>query len=67
MDYGKYVDTYLRDVPVEVFEQYKYRLTKKWCKRAEHYFSEVERTRKGVECSKNGELESYSELCFESS
>lgn len=35
MDYGKYADTYLRDVPVEVFEQYKSRLPEKWCKRAE--------------------------------
>lgn len=66
MDYGKYVDTYLRDVPVEVFEQYKSRLPENWCKRAEHYFSEVNRAIKGAECWRKGDLEGYGELCFES-
>ena len=66
MDYGKYADTYLRDVPVEVFEQYKLRLPENWCKRAEHYFSEVERARKGAEYWRNGDLEGYGQLCFES-
>ena len=66
MDYGKYADTYLRDVPVEVFEQYKSRLPENWCKRAEHYFSEVERARKGAEYWRNGDLEGYGQLCFES-
>lgn len=66
MDYGKYADTYLRDVPVEVFEQYKSRLPENWCKRAEHYFSEVGRAVRGAECWKNGDLEGYGELCFES-
>lgn len=66
MDYEKYADTYLRDVPVEVFEQYKSRLPENWCKRAEHYFSEVNRAIKGAECWKKGDLEGYGELCFES-
>ena len=66
LDYGKYADTYLRDVPVEIFEQYKSRLPENWCKRAKHYFSEVARARKGAEYWKNGDLESYGELCFES-
>lgn len=66
MDYGKYVDTYLRDVPVDVFEQYKSRLPENWCKRAEHYFSEVNRAIKGAECWRKGDLEGYGELCFES-
>lgn len=66
MDYGKYADTYLRDVPVEVFEKYKSRLPENWCKRAEHYFSEVGRAIKGAECWENGDLETYGELCFES-
>lgn len=66
MDYGKYADTYLRDVPAEVFEQYKSRLPENWCKRTEHYFSEVARAQKGAEYWKNGDLESYGELCFES-
>ena len=66
MDYGKYVDAYLRDVPVDVFEQYKLRLPENWCKRAEHYFSEVNRAIKGSECWRKGDLQGYGELCFES-
>lgn len=66
MDYGKYADTYLRDVPAEVFDQYKSRLPENWRKRGEHYFSEVGRAARGAEYWKNGDLESYGELCFES-
>lgn len=66
MDYGKYADTYLRNVPAEVFEQYKERLPENWRKRAEHYFSEVGRAIKGAEYWKNGDIERYGELCFES-
>lgn len=66
MDYGKYADTYLRDVPVEVFEQYKERLPENWRKRAEHYFSEVGRAIKGAGFWRYGDIERYGELCFES-
>ena len=38
MDYGKFADTRLRDVPVTVFEAYKHLLPDNFRKRAEHYF-----------------------------
>ena len=38
MEYGKFSDTRLQDVPVEVFEEYKDRLPVNFRKRAAHYF-----------------------------
>ncbi len=66
MEYGKYQDTYLRDVPREVFEANKDRLPVNWRKRAEHYYSEIERVEKGVEAWKRGDMEEFGRLCFES-
>lgn len=54
MDYGKFLDTRLRDVPVEVFESYKERLPEKWRKRAEHYYSETARAEAGAEAWRRG-------------
>lgn len=66
MEYGKYKDTYLRDVPKKVFEENKDRLPDTWRKRAEHYYSENERVKKGVEAWKCGDIETFGSLCFES-
>lgn len=66
MEYGKYKDTYLRDVPVEVFEANKDRLPLTWRKRAEHYYSESVRVTEGVEAWKRGDIEEFGRLCFES-
>ncbi len=66
MEYGKYKDTYLRDVPVEVFEANKDRLPLTWRKRAEHYYSENARVTRGVEAWRRGDIEEFGRLCFES-
>jgi len=66
MEYGKFGDTYLRDIPVEVYEQYKSRLPENWAKRAEHWFTEYSRVEKGIEAWKNGDIEAFGKLCFES-
>ena len=66
MEYGKFADTRLRDVPVEVFEKYKDALPENWRKRATHYYSEVERVKKGVEAWKKGDIEAFGKLSFES-
>lgn len=49
MDYGKYEDTRLRDVPYEVYQQYGDRLPELWRRRAEHYFTEFARAEAGAE------------------
>lgn len=66
MDYGKYEDARLRDVPAEVFAQHGHRLPEPWRMRAEHYFSEVARAEAGAEEWCKGDLEAYGKLCFES-
>jgi galactokinase/galacturonokinase len=66
MEYGKFKETYLRDVPREVFEQYKGRLPDTWRRRAEHWYSEQERVEQGAEAWRRGDLDTYGRLSFES-
>lgn len=66
MEYGKFEETNLRDVPVEVYQKYKERLPENWRKRAEHWYTEFERVQKGVEAWRNGDLEAFGRLSFES-
>ncbi len=66
MDYGKFIDTRLRDVPPEVFEAYRDRLPANFRKRAAHYFGEFARAEAGAEAWKNGDLDTYGRLVFES-
>jgi len=66
MEYGKFGDTRLRDVPVEVFEAYKDRLPDSFCKRATHYYSEIARAEAGAEAWRRGDLDAYGQLIFES-
>jgi galactokinase/galacturonokinase len=66
LDYGKFSDAVLRDVPRDVFEGYKNRLPEPFRKRATHFFYEYERAQKGVEYWKAGDIENYGKLIFES-
>lgn len=66
MDYGKFNQANLRDVPVEVYHQYKNRLPENWAKRAEHWFTEFDRVQRGAEAWRKGDLEAYGKLSFES-
>ena len=66
IEYGKFEDTNLRDVPVEVFEKFKDKLPENFRKRAEHWYSEFDRVEKGAEAWRNGDIEEYGRLSFES-
>ena len=66
MEYGKFSETHLREVPKEVFLQYKDRLPENWRKRAEHCYGEFERVEQGVEAWRRGDIETNGRLCFES-
>ena len=66
MEYGKFGDTYLRDVPREVYEEYKSRLPENWAKRAEHWYTEYARVEAGAEAWRRGDIEEYGRLSFES-
>lgn len=66
LEYGTFKDTVLRSVPRGVFEEYKERLPLTWRKRAQHYFGEMERVEKGIQYWKEGNIEAYGSLVFES-
>ena len=66
MDYGKFKETNMRDIPREVYEQYKDRLPENWRKRAEHWITEYDRVEQGAEAWRRGDIEEYGRLSFES-
>jgi galactokinase/galacturonokinase len=66
MEYGKFEETYLRDVPVEIFNEYGDRLPRNWWKRAEHWYTEYDRVQRGAEAWRRGDIEEYGRLSFES-
>ena len=66
MEYGKFSETHLREVPRVVYEQYKDKLPENWSKRAEHWYTEFERVEKGAEAWRRGDIEEYGRLSFES-
>ena len=66
LPYGKFAETNLREVPREVYEQYKDRLPDTWRRRAEHWFTEYARVEAGAEAWRRGDLETYGRLSFES-
>lgn len=66
LDYGKFSDTVLREVPREAFENNKDKLPVPFRKRALHYFTEYQRVQDGVKCWEAGDIEGYGKLVFES-
>lgn len=66
MEYGKFKDSRLRDVPEDVYHKYKDKLPENWAKRAEHYYTEFKRVQKGIEAWKNGDIVSFGRLMTES-
>lgn len=66
MEYGKFNETHLREVPVDIFCQYKNRLPENWAKRAEHWYTEFERVQQGAEAWRRGDIDTFGRLSFES-
>ena len=66
MPYGKFNETFMREVPYEVYLQHKDKLPENWMKRAEHWYTEYDRVQKGAEAWRKGDLETYGKLSFES-
>ena len=66
MEYGKFNETNLRDVPYEVYLKYKYRLPENFAKRAEHWYTEFDRVQRGAEAWRRGDIEEFGRLSFES-
>ena len=66
MEYGKMKDANARNVPFEVYLQYRDRLPEPWRKRCEHWYTEFQRVEAGAEAWRRGDLEAYGRLSFES-
>ena len=65
-EYGKIAETNLRDVPRELYDRYGHLLPANWAKRAEHFYSELARVERGVEAWREGDLETFGRMIFES-
>ncbi|KAK5829634.1 galacturonokinase isoform X1 [Gossypium arboreum] len=59
---NKEVEPFLCNVKPEVYEAHKFKLEPNLAKRAEHYFSENMRVRKGLEAWASGDLRAFGEL-----
>lgn len=66
MEYGKFNETNLREVPYEVYLANKDKLPETWRKRAEHWYTEFDRVQKGAQAWRNGDIEGFGRLSFES-
>lgn len=66
MEYGKFEEAHLRDVPVGIFYEYQDKMPMNWSKRAKHFYEENARVVKGVEAWRKGDLETFGKLVFES-
>lgn len=66
MEYGKFEETNLRDVPYEAYLRYRDKLPENWARRAEHWYSEFQRVEAGSEAWRRGDIETFGRLSFES-
>ena len=66
IEYGKFGETYLRDVPYDAFLAYRDRLPEPFAKRALHWYSEFERVERGAEAWRRGDIDEFGRLSFES-
>lgn len=65
-EYGRYADTFCRQVPREAFERYGGLLPEQWRKRALHWYGEQERVEKAVGAWRVGDMDAFGKLVFES-
>lgn len=66
MEYGKFNEANARNVPYEVYLEYKDKLPLPWAKRCEHWYTEFQRVEAGAEAWRRGDLDEYGRLSFES-
>ena len=66
MDYGKFHEANARNVPYDVYLQYRDRLPVPWMRRCEHWYTEFRRVEAGAEAWRQGNIEEYGRLSFES-
>jgi len=66
MEYGKFSEANARDIGMDVYQTYKDKLPVQWRKRCEHWFTEFQRVEAGAKAWKQGDIEEFGRLSFES-
>ncbi len=66
MEYGKYQEAFLRDVPYAVYAEHRERLPIPWRRRADHFYGEQKRVRDGIKAWRIGDLAEFGKNMFES-
>ena len=66
MPYGKFAETNFCEVPYQAYADHGHKLPENWRKRAEHWYTESDRVRRGAEAWRRGDLEEFGRLSFES-
>ena len=64
--YGSFKDSYMRDVPKEIFDEYKSKIPPAWRRRAEHFYGEFSRVQRGAKAWENGDIAEFGRIMFES-
>lgn len=59
-------DVKLRDIPIEIYEQYKDQLPDRFRKRAAHFYTEQNRVLQGADEWAKGDIDAFGQLMFES-
>lgn len=59
-------DTVLRDTPAELLDKHGDKMPARFARRARHFHSECERVRQGVAAWREGDIERFGELIFQS-
>lgn len=64
--YGSFKDSYMRDVPREVFDAHKDKIPPAWRRRAEHFYGEFDRVQRGAKAWEKGDIKEFGKIMFES-
>ncbi|MDE6385581.1 MAG: GHMP kinase, partial [Eubacterium sp.] len=64
--YGSFKDSYMRDVPKEVFDEHQDKIPAAWRRRAEHFYGEFSRVQRGAKAWESGNIEEFGKIMFES-
>ncbi len=66
IEYGKFSEARLRNVPYEIYLKHKDKLPEGFRLRAEHFYTEFQRVEAGAEAWRRGDIAEFGRLSFES-
>ncbi len=66
MEYGRFRDTAARQVSYETYLRCRDKLPEAWARRCDHWYTEFRRVEEGAEAWRNGDIETFGRLSFES-